>query len=137
MIKVFMGGTLPGYDWRKLLKEMADGSKIEFLNPVVPVWTDEARENERLKRESSDFVLYVITPYMHGVYSIAEAVDDSNKRPEKTLFCVLQSRSEDKKVYSPRQWRSLLETMELIRKNGAEVFNSLEAICVYLLERAL
>ena len=27
---------------------------------------------------------------MVGVYSIAEAVDDSNKRPEKTVFCFLE-----------------------------------------------
>ena len=34
--------------------------------------------------------LYVLTPRMVGVYSIAEAVDDSNKRPEKTVFCFLE-----------------------------------------------
>ena len=38
------------------------------------------------ERETADFVLYGITNYIKGVYSIAEVVDDSNKRPGKTIF---------------------------------------------------
>lgn len=132
MIKVFLGGTVPGYDWRKDLETMLKGSGIELFNPIVDDWTDEARENEKKQRKISDFVLYVITPFMHGVYSIAEAVDDSNKRPDKTLFCVLQSRKEDGVSYTPVRWRSLMATEELIKNNGAETFVSLEDVATYL-----
>ena len=47
-------------------------------------------EEELKQREECDFVLYVITPKMTGVYSIAEVVDDSNKRREKTLFYFME-----------------------------------------------
>lgn len=30
------------------------------------------------------------TPKMTGTYSIAEVIDDSNKRPDKTVFCILE-----------------------------------------------
>ena len=40
-------------------------------------------EEEIKQRAECDFCLYVITPKMTGVYSIAEVVDDSNKRPEQ------------------------------------------------------
>ena len=33
--------------------------------------------------------MFVITPLMSGVYSIAEVVDASNKNPKKTILCVL------------------------------------------------
>ncbi len=38
------------------------------------------------KREESDYVLYGITNGIKGVYSIAEVVDDSHKRPDKVIF---------------------------------------------------
>ena len=59
-------------------------------NPVVPDWTEAHKIIERKQREECDVCLYVITPRMVGVYSIAEAVDDSNKRPDKTVFCFLE-----------------------------------------------
>lgn len=33
---------------------------------------------------------------MTGVYSIAEVVDDSNKRPEKTIFTILKEYDDTK-----------------------------------------
>lgn len=42
---------------------------------------------------------------MEGVYSIAEVVDDSNKRPEKTIFAYLLK--DESKEFSKYQIKSL------------------------------
>lgn len=85
--KVFLGGTCNESTWRDfLIKQL----QIDYFNPVVDDWTEDCMIEERKQREICDFVLYTITPKMTGVYSIAEVVDDSNKRPEKTVFCLLE-----------------------------------------------
>jgi hypothetical protein len=86
MIKVFLGGTCNGSLWREKLTLQL---KVNYFNPVVPDWTPECMEKEIQERKNCDYCLYVITPKMTGVYSIAEVVDDSNKRPSKTIFCFL------------------------------------------------
>lgn len=67
---------------------------------------------------------------MTGIYSIAEAVDDSNKRPNKTLFLYLQN--DDGKSFETHQTKSLEQTKELIVKNGAKSFESLKNLADYL-----
>ena len=85
-MKVFLGGTCNESTWRdSLIKAL----KIDYFNPVVDDWTPDCMAEEIKQREVCDFCLYVITPKMTGVYSIAEVIDDSNKRPRKTVFCVL------------------------------------------------
>lgn len=83
---IFLGGTYNS-TWRDKLISML---KCSYFNPIVPDWNKEAYQEELRQREFCDYCLYVITPNMTGMYSIAEAVDDSNKRPEKTIFCVLE-----------------------------------------------
>ena len=87
MKKVFLGGTCNESTWRDKLIKMLE---IDYFNPVVDDWTEECYQEELRQREICDYCLYVITPRMTGVYSIAEVVDDSNKRPEKTIFCLLE-----------------------------------------------
>lgn len=122
-MKVFLGGTCSGYKWRDKLIPMI---KCDYYNPIVKSWNEEDRVREVKEREESDYVLYVITSGMKGFYSIAEVVDDSNKRPEKTLFCVL-GKAWDKQVY-----HSLCAVERLVESNGARVFNDLEDIENYL-----
>src|SRR5690554_5340172 len=122
-MKVFLGGTCNNSRWREVLIPML---KIDYFNPVVENWTPECQKREIEEREKADFVLYVITKEMTGVYSIAEVVDDSNKRPETTLFCVL------KEGFNEGQLRSLSMVSQLVRRNGAKVFETLEEIADYL-----
>jgi hypothetical protein len=86
MKKVFLGGTCNDSDWRDVL---IPALTIDYYNPVVPDWTEECYQRELREREECDYCLYVITPKMTGAYSIAEVIDDSNKRPEKTVFAFL------------------------------------------------
>ncbi len=121
MKKVFLGGTCNGSLWRDKLIPMLT---IDFFNPVVDDWTPDCMAKELEERANSDFCLYTITPKMTGVYSIAEVVDDSNKRPEKTIMVLLEQ--DDDQEFSAAQWKSLNATAKMVVTNGGQVFLSLE-----------
>lgn len=127
MKKVFLGGTCNNSQWREKLIPLL---KIDYFNPVVKDWTPECQTRELHERETCDFCLYVITPKMTGVYSIAEVADDSNKRPEKTVFCFLAQ--DDDAIFSTHQLKSLTQVGKLVRGNGARGFNTLEEVAAYL-----
>ena len=127
MKRIFLGGTCPGWNWRKELISML---RISYFNPVVKVWDDEAKKNELKERENCDYCLYVITPYMKGVYSIAEVIDDSNKRPEKTIFCFIEE--ENGKKFRDKEKNSLKEVGKMVKRNGGKYFTSLEDIAEYV-----
>lgn len=78
--RVFLGGTCNESQWRERLIPKL---RIDYFNPVVEDWILQCMEEELKQRKECDVCLYVITPKMTGVYSIAEVVDDSNKRPGK------------------------------------------------------
>ncbi len=127
MKKVFLGGTTNNSNWRGLLIKKL---KIDYFNPVVKDWNEEAQKEEFKQRKNCDYVLYVITPKMEGVYSIAEAVDDSNKRPKKTIFAYLLE--DDGKNFLKHQIKSLDMVGKMVEENGAKWFKSLEEISDYL-----
>lgn len=120
-MKVFLGGTCNESTWRKKIIPML---KIDYFNPVVGDWTEEFMERELEERRNCDFCLYTITPKMTGVYSIAEVVDDSNKRPEKTLLVLLKE--DDGEKFTEGQWRSLGAVARMIVLNGGQVFDNLK-----------
>lgn len=139
MSKVFLGGTCNNSTWRDKLIPMLE---IDYFNPVVSDWTEECKKEELKQREQCDYCLYVITPAMTGVYSIAEAVDDSNKRPAKTIFCVLKEElSLSNGLYNPYsnvqrftlgQLDSLNQVGKMIAKNGGKYFDDLKWVAHYL-----
>jgi len=121
--RVFLGGTCAGSDWRdKLIKKLDVG----FFDPVVDDWNEEAQKREIEERKTCDFVLYTITSDMKGVYSIAEVVDDSNKRPKKTVFCIL------KKGFDKGEFKSLEQVKKMVEENGGKAFDNLEDVAKYL-----
>ena len=119
-MKVFLGGTMNGSDWRE---KLISNLNIDFFNPIVDIWDDKAKLNEINEKNSCDFLLFVITPLMDGVYSIAEVVDASNKMPEKTILCILDN--DDGKKWTKSQKYSLNAVENLVHSNGAFVFKSL------------
>lgn len=125
--KVFLGGTCAESTWRKRLIEILD---IDYFNPVVDNWNEEAQQKEIEERENCDYCLYTITPLMQGMYSIAEIIDDSNKRPQKTIVCLLKE--DDNKQFTDAQWKSLYQVGEMAKRNGAQVFYNLEDVAKYL-----
>ena len=122
-MKVFLGGTCNKSKWRE---ELIPHLKIDYFNPIVPNWDEKAQLNELKEKDEADFLLYVITPLMTGVFSIAEVVDDSNKKPEKTILCVLEE--DDGKEWTEFQRKSLSAVEDLVQSNGATIASSLEEV---------
>ena len=143
MKKVFLFGSCNESAWRYELIKMLE---IEYFNPVVDDWTEEYYQEELRQREICDYCLYVITPRMKGVYSIAEVVDDSNKRPEKTIFCLLDYDLSDYKMkiedgkkvrryvemFDVSQLKSLDKVGVMVEKNGGKYFRELREVAEFL-----
>jgi len=129
-VTLFMGGTCNESLWRDDLIKLLDDTKVSWFNPVVEDWTPACQEEEKRQRKSSDYVLYVITPKMIGVYSIAEVIDDSNKRSDKTLFCYLEKDGSDN--FNKAQKKSLESVKDMVKENNGTVFDSLKDIADYL-----
>lgn len=125
--KVFLGGTCNNSTWREDLIEKLD---IDFFNPVVDDWTEDDYKEELHQREICDYLLYVITPKMKGVYSIAEIIDDSNKRPYKTIFCYLLNDENEK--FDKDQIKSLDAVGKMVEINGGKFLKNLDEIAKYL-----
>ncbi len=126
-MKVFLGGTCNESNWRE---ELIPLLKLNYFNPVVKDWNEECYKEELKQRELCDFCLYVITPKMTSVYSIAEVVDDSNKRPEKTIFCFLEK--DEKDEFTKTQIKHLNCVGKMIDKNEGKWLSSIEEIADYL-----
>lgn len=129
-IKLFLGGTCNDSTWRDDLLKMLDDEKVDAFNPVVKDWNEECQKREIEERENTDYCLYVITPRMSGVYSIAEVIDDSNKRPDKTLFCILEK--DEDKTFEKHNIKSLDQVKKMVAKNGGKVFENLKSISDFL-----
>jgi len=125
--KVFLGGTCNNSAWRD---ELIANLNVDYFNPVVDDWTPECMIEELKQRENCSFCLYVITPEMTGVYSIAEAVDDSNKQPKKTIFCYLSSYGGYN--FSEGQNKSLDAVGKMIIRNGGYYFTTLKQVKDFL-----
>lgn len=138
--KVFLGGTCNNSTWRDKLIPML---QIDYFNPVVDDWTPECQTEEIKQRENCDYCLYVITQ-ITSVYSIAEVIDDSNKRPEKTIFCfvAMDYRIEypgvncpvdrDKITFSNKQIKHLTAVGDMVKRNGGKFFKSLNEVANFL-----
>jgi len=121
--KVFLGGTCNNSNWRN---ELIKYLKIDYFNPVVEDWTEENQKEELRQRDICDYLLYVITPKMKGVYSIAELIDDSNKHPKKTIFCYI-TKDEDEE-FNKAQIKSLEAVGNMVINNNASFVHSLKEV---------
>lgn len=126
-MKVFLGGTCNESTWRSRLIEMLS---VDYFDPVVDDWTEEAQKRELKERKTCAICLYCITPLMTGVYSIAEVVDDSNKQPGSTVFVIL--RDDDGERFSKGQWKSLCAVGQMVKRNGGYVFDNLRDAAVFV-----
>lgn len=122
-MKVFLGGTCVGRKWRN---EIIPQLQCDYYNPIVKNWSEEDRLREVHERQTADYVLYVLTSDMAGVYSIAEVIDDSNKRPMKTILCVLYD------GFGPKMSHSLRAVEKLAAENGVKVCESLDEVVQFL-----
>jgi hypothetical protein len=124
---VFLGGTCNNTTWRNSLILKLVKNKIYFFNPVVEDWTPECKLAEDIAKKASTYELYVITPEMTGVYSIAEMVYCGCKTPKKLIICI----PEDNR-WESSQLKSLKASVELAQQSGAAYCDTLDDVVNYL-----
>lgn len=129
-MRVYLGGTCNESTWRKHMIIFLHDEGLEWFDPVVDDWNEEAQKNELRERKKCNFCLYTITPKMTGVYAIAEIVDDSCKQPEKTVFVML--RYDGEKKFSEGQWKSLNAVAKMVRDNGGQIFVDLKSAAIWM-----
>jgi len=128
-MRVFLGGTCANSNWRD---ELIPKLNIDYFNPVVSNWTTECQDEEIRQRDTCDYVLYTLTR-VFSTYSIAEVVDDSNKRPEKTIICITNEKLKNGKLAMSSQDIKHLDAVgRLAERNGALYFRSLEEVANHL-----
>lgn len=125
----FLGGTCNGSQWRDKLIARFDPA-VNYFNPVVADWTPECQAEEERQKLTAEFFLYVITPKMVGVYSIAELVHDSLEKSGRTLFCILEQ--DEDAVFSKAQMKSLEATAKMCTLHGARRFETVGDVADYL-----
>lgn len=127
-MKVFLGGTCVESKWREKLIPLL---QCDYFNPVVEDWTPECQANEEREKLVCDYHLYVITPKMQGVYSIAEVVRDSYEMKKgHCVFCI--TKEDDDRDWTKGELKSLDATAKLVEKNGAKICHSLDEVANYM-----
>ncbi len=111
-MKVFLGGTCNDSSWRNELEGLLE---VDYFNPVVDDWDDDAYQNELKEKEICDVMLFHITPLMTGVFSIAEAVESVFNGNKITIFSYQEEDCD--KSFDEFQIKSLDATGDIIEKN--------------------
>lgn len=122
MNRIFLGGTCAETTWRDELIDGLQHYNVEWFNPVVKDWTPECQAiEEDEKNNKCNVHLYVITPEMQGVYSIAEIINSCwqaqlyGTKVNKVAFFVMGE-------WSPQQIKSFNATMRLCYDIAPERF---------------
>ena len=118
----FLGGTCAETTWRDELMPLLDARGTDYFNPVVDDWTPECQDiEEDEKNNKCNVHLYVITPEMQGVYSVAEIVHSAHlantygTSVDRVIFVVLKS-----DAWTKQQVKSLDATMKLVKNIARE-----------------
>lgn len=126
-MKVFLGGTCSDSTWRKYAIEQLT---IDYFNPIVDEWNDEAQKIEEEEKASSDYHLYFLTPLYEGYFSIAEIIDESFHHPEKVIFSFIEE--DGGKRFTEDEINTLKSLGERVRENRGRYLESLEDVCSFL-----
>jgi hypothetical protein len=129
--RIFLGGTCPNtpadFNYRHDLSEifdLYDKLEFDFFNPVVSNWDEKAREREEEAKLDADIHLYVISPNMRGVYSIAESFGSLIKyKNKRVIFIVIKEVPEYNIKFDEFQLKSLSATGKLLSECGGEYYS--------------
>lgn len=130
MIRVGLFGTTCESKWREELIDKLNLGKISYFNPVVDDWDESCIKNENREKKIDDLLLFVITPEMRGVYSIAEVTHASDTIKQRCIFCPLKEYNG--KSFDESQWRSFKAICKLLKKNDTRIFYNLDDVAKYI-----
>ena len=115
--RVFLGGTCAGDTWRDTITPELDRLGISYFNPVVKDWTPECIAIENQEKETKcDCELYILTPKMKGIYSIAEMTSAAYEASVGHYGSVFVGVLGKKEEWGEPMWRSLEATLGLINQ---------------------
>lgn len=112
--RIFLGGTCAGDPWRESLMPELDKLGISYFNPVVPDWTPECIDTE--KETKCDCELYILTPAMKGVYSVAEIISAAYEVSLGGYGCLLFGVLGDETSWGSEMWKSLKATVRMVKE---------------------
>ena len=125
-MKVFLGGTCADSTWREhLIPQLS----IDYYNPIVEEWNEEAMLAEEAAKENSDYFLFCLTPQYEGLYSFAEVIDASYHFGKQVLFCYLE---EDSRTWTQEELIALEYIGGIVAQNGGLWINHLEEVADFL-----
>lgn len=114
--RFFLGGTTAETQWRDLVIPELKNRGLEYFDPRVEDWNDEARKREEEEKEKCDTMLFLITPEMKGIYSIAEIINSTwqviTSGSGFVYFGILGSLED----YREPMWRSLMATLDMVKE---------------------
>jgi len=130
-MRVFLGGTCADSKWKeKFIPKL----NIDYLN--FDDWNSKCQEEKIKQKETCDFILYTLTKAYSAFAEVAEVVDDSNKRPEKTIVCIYNELIDykwyEKLAMSKQELKHLDAVGRLVERNGGLYFKSLDEVANYL-----
>ena len=117
------------WDWRMDFIRMLDDT-VHYYDPFVRKWENNwsdvnKTEDNDIKRSESKYCVFVFTSDIIGVYSVAQAVEDSIK---KTNGTVLVAFVDYRKKFDEDEHfiRSMKSALDLCEANGAIVCESIQ-----------
>lgn len=130
-------GTCNDSLWRDYFLILLDKNKFDWFNPVVEDWNEKAQINEEFHKSNDEVIVFVITPKMKGVYSIAEVVDLSyRKRESQNLFFCFLTHEKDSlgitQLFDESQIKSLRAVAKLLERNGIKTTESLVELAKFV-----
>ena len=114
--RFFLGGTTAETGWRDLVIPELEKRGLEYFDPRVEDWNEEARKREEEEKDKCDTMLFLITPEMKGIYSIAEIINSTWQvliSGSGFVYFGILGTLED---YGEPMWRSLMATLEMVRE---------------------
>ena len=119
--RFFLGGTTAGTNWREKVIPEIEKMGCTYFNPIVPDWTPECIEMENEEKENKcNAFLYILTPEMKGIYSVAEIIDSTWKCVNSGNGFVYFGILGDKEKWGDEMWRSLMAVLEMVKSIGED-----------------
>lgn len=112
--RIFLGGTCAGTKWRDELIPELEELKLDYFNPVVSDWTPECQEiEEDEKNNKCNTHLYILTPEMKGVFSIAEIINSAWKVKNSDSGFVILGVLGTEEEWGSDRYKSLKATVKM------------------------
>lgn len=127
---IFLGGTTNGSTWRDEFINILTSvnPKLKCFNPVVDDWTQECIYLENFVKSHAKYHVYVLTPRMRGVYSIAEMIDSVHDTSKKVVVYIHNIDKDDdgnEFCWDPQIKNSITAVTNMVSEHGGYVAKSL------------